>query len=91
MNIQQKKELTLAPRKLTFEGVPCKVAGWANDNATITAEFPGFWFTSWETVERVLGGEGNLTLNDIQLISMRWRGTIALPEKVRHHFNTIIA
>ena len=47
MNMQQKKVLALTPRKLTFEGVPCKVAGWANDYATITADFPGFYQAGW--------------------------------------------
>jgi hypothetical protein len=51
MNIARRKQLTETSRPLTFEGVPCKVAGWANDYATVTVLFPGFYQATRETVE----------------------------------------
>jgi hypothetical protein len=52
MNIARRKQLTETSRPLTFEGVPCKVAGWANEDATVTAQFPGFYQTAWEKFTR---------------------------------------
>jgi hypothetical protein len=84
---QQKRDLVETTRPLTFEGVPCKVGGWANDHATITAQFPGFWWASWETVERVVNGDGNFTVEDVTLTHMMWKGEgVSIPQKVREYF-----
>ena len=91
MNIARRKQLTETSRPLTFEGVPCKIAGWANEYATVTALFPGFYQATWETVERVVEGDGNFTVEDVTLTNMRWLGSIELPEKVREHFNITTA
>jgi hypothetical protein len=91
MNIARRKQLAETSRSLTFEGVPCKVAGWANDYATITALFPGFYQATWETVERVVEGGGNFTVVDVTLTNMRWLGTMELPEKVREYFRITTA
>ena len=91
MNIARRKQLAETSRPLTFEGVPCQIAGWANEYATITAKFPGFYQATWKTVERVVAGDGNFTVEDLTLINLRWPGTIALPEKVREYFNITIA
>ena len=91
MNIARRKQLAETSRPLTFEGVPCKVAGWANDYATVTAQFPGFYQATWETVEHVAEGDGNFTVEDVTLINMRWLGSIKLPEKVREYFSITIA
>ena len=90
MNIARRKELTETSRTLTFEGVPCKVAGWGNVYATLTADFPGFYRATWETVERVIEGDGNFTVEDVTLTNMRWLGSIELPEKIREYFNITI-
>ena len=90
MNIARRKELAETSRPLTFEGVPCKIAGWANEDATVTALFPGFYQATWETVERVVEGDGNFTVEDVTLTNMRWLGSIALPEKLREYFNIAI-
>jgi hypothetical protein len=88
MNIQQKKELALTPRKLTFEGVPCKVAGWANDYATITADFAGFYQARWEKVKEVIESDGNFRVEDVTLTNMRWKGTgMEMPQRVREWFH----
>ena len=88
MNDQQKRSLVEHPRPLTFEGIPCKVAGWTNDYATVTAAFPGFYQASWETVERVINGEGNFTVEDVTLTNMIWKGDgTPIPDKVREYFN----
>ena len=86
MDYQRKRELAETTKRLTFEGVPCQVGGWANDYATITAIFPGFYQAEWETVERVVEGDGNFTVEDVRLTNMRWLGSIELPKKVREHF-----
>ena len=91
MNVARKKQLAETSRKLTFEGVPCKIAGWANEYATVTALFPGFYQATWETVERVVEGDGNFTVEDVTLTNMRWLGTIELPVKVREYFNITLA
>ena len=67
--------------------VELSAAGWANDHATVTAQFPGFYQATWETVERVVQGDGNFTVEDVTLTNMRWLGSIELPEKVREYFN----
>lgn len=87
MDYQRKRELAETTKPLTFEGIPCKVAGWANEYATVTALFPGFYQATWETVERVVQGDGNFTVEDVTLTNMRWLGSIELPEKVRKYFN----
>jgi hypothetical protein len=87
MEYQQKRNLVENTKPLTFEGVPCKVGGWANDYATITASFPGYWMASWETVERVVNGSGNFEPPDLQLLSFRWKGDgTPFPETVRKAF-----
>jgi hypothetical protein len=87
VDYQRKHELAETTKPLTFEGISCKVAGWANDYATITAQFPGFWQASWETVERVINGDGNFTVEDVTLTNMRWLGAgIEIPVKVREYF-----
>lgn len=91
MDIARRKQLTETSRSLTFEGVPCQVAGWANEYATITAKFPGFYQATWETVERVVKSDGNFTVEDVTLTNMRWQGTVELPKKVREYFNITIA
>ena len=91
MNIARRKQLAETSRTLTFEGVPCKVAGWTNDYATVTALFPGFYQATWETVERVVEGDGNCTVEDVTLTHMLWLGSIGLPEKVREYFNITTA
>ena len=91
MNSAQRKQLVETSRSLTFEGVPCKIAGWADDHATVTALFPGFYQATWETVERVVKGDGNFRVEDVTLTNMRWHGTIELPKKVREYFNITIA
>ena len=91
MNIARRKQLAETSRPFTFEGVPCDVAGWANDYATVTAQFPGFYQASWETVERVAEGDGNFTVEDVTLTNMLWHGSIKLPDKVREYFNITIA
>jgi hypothetical protein len=88
MEYQQKRALVEMNKKLTFAGVPCEVGGWANDYATITANFPGFWMASWETVERVVNGSGNFEPQDVQLISFRWKGDgTGFPDVVRKAFD----
>jgi hypothetical protein len=89
MIIARRKQLAETSRPLTFESVPCKVAGWANDYATLTALFPGFYQATWETVERVVEGDGNFTVEDVTLINLRWHGTVELPKKVRDYFQII--
>ena len=91
MDYQRKRELAETTKPLTFEGIPCKVVGWANDYATITALFPGFYQATWETVERVVQGNGNFTVEDVTLTNMRWRGTMELPEKIRTYFSITAA
>lgn len=91
MDYQRKRELAETTKTLTFEGVPCQVAGWANEYATITPLFPGFYQATWETVERVVESDGNFTVEDVTLTNMRRLGTTALPEKVREYFNITIA
>ena len=91
MDYQRKREFAETTKPLTFEGIPCKVVGWANDFATITALFPGFYQATWETVERVIEGDGNFTVDDVTLINMRWLGSIELPEKIRTYFNITAA
>ena len=91
MDYQRKRELAETAKPLTFEGIPCKVAGWANEYATVTALFPGFYQAAWETVERVVEGDGNFTVDDVTLINMRWLGSIELPEKIRTYFNITAA
>jgi hypothetical protein len=88
MNIARRKQLAETSRPLMFEGVPCKVGGWANEYATVTALFPGFYQATWETVERVVEGDGNFAVEDVTLTNMRWLGSIELPEKVREYFKT---
>ena len=87
MDYQRKRELAETAKPLTFEGIPCKVAGWANEYATVTALFPGFYQAAWETVEHVVEGDGNFTVDDVTLINMRWLGSIELPEKIRTYYN----
>jgi hypothetical protein len=91
MKSASRKQLTETSRHLTFEGIPCKVAGWANEYATVTAHFPGFYQATWETVERIVDGDGNFTVEDVTLTHMLWRGSIELPEKVREYFNITVA
>ena len=91
MDYQRKRELAETTKRLTFEGVPCQVAGWANEYATVTAKFPGFYQATWETVGCVVEGDGNFTVEDVTLTNMRWRGSIELPEKVREYFNITTA
>jgi hypothetical protein len=86
VDYQRKRELAETSKPLTFEGVPCQVAGWANEYATITALFPGFYQATWDTVQRVVEGNGNFTVEDVTLTNMRWLGSIGLPEKVREYF-----
>ena len=43
MNIARRTQLAETSCTLTFEGVPCKVAGRANEYATVTVLFPGFY------------------------------------------------
>ena len=87
MNIARRKQLAETSRPLTFEGIPCKVGGWGNDYATVTAHFPGFWQTEWETVERVVNGDGNFNVEDVTLTKMTWKGDgTPIPEKVREYF-----
>jgi hypothetical protein len=64
MNIARRKQLAETSRTLTFEGVPCKVGGWGTDYATVTAQFAGFYQATWETVERVVEGDGNFTVEE---------------------------
>ena len=87
MNIARRKQLTETSRTLTFESVSCQIAGRANEYATVTAQFPGFYQATWETVERVIAGDGNFTVEDVTLTHMLWQGSIELPEKVREYFN----
>ena len=87
MEYQLRRALVETDKNLTFAGVPCKVRGWANEYATITANFPGFWMTSWETVERVVNGSGNFEPHDVQLINFRWKGDgTGFPDAVRQAF-----
>jgi hypothetical protein len=87
MNYSRKRDLVNTTKELTFEGIPCKVGGWANDYATITARFPGFYMASWETVERVVNGNKNFVVEDLTLTSMNWHGDgLEFPEKVRTYF-----
>ena len=90
MEITRRKQIAETARPLTLEGVPCKVAGWANDYATVTAHFPGFYQATWETVERFIEGDGNFTVEDVTLTNMRWLGSIELPQKIRAYFNITI-
>ena len=51
-------------------------------------KFPGFWMASWETVERVVNGSGNFEPQDVQLISLRWKGDgTGFPDVVRQAFD----
>lgn len=50
----------------TLAGHKCHIAGWKNEWATITADFPGFWSTSWETVKRIAEHGGNFTRRDVR-------------------------
>ena len=67
--------------------VELSAAGWSNDHAAVTAQFPGFYQATWETVEHVVQGDGNFTVEDVTLTNMRWLGSVELPEKVREYFN----
>ena len=52
MNIAHRKQLAETSRTLIFEGVPCKIAGWANEYATVTADFPSFYYGSASLAHR---------------------------------------
>lgn len=74
MDYQRKREL-VESKGATLEGVPCNiVAGWRNDYATLASSFPGFWNTTWETVERVMAQGGKFTAQDVTLSSGQWLG-----------------
>ena len=52
--------------------------------------FPGFYQATWETVERIVEGDGNFTVEDVTLTNICRLGSIELPEKVKEYFNITI-
>jgi hypothetical protein len=88
MNYSRKRDLVNTIKELTFEGVPCEIGGWANDYATLTADFAGFYQAPWETVERVVKGDGAFVVEDVTLTNMIWKGDgTPIPDKVREYFH----
>lgn len=76
MNEKQlaRKALVESQKPLTLEGVKCNLGGWSNPVASLAPHFGGFWNVSWETVERVIAGDGNFTAQDVTFVSWRWLG-----------------
>lgn len=83
MDYQHKRDLVKNSRGATLENIPCSICGWANDYATIAPQCGGFWHATWETVERVIAGDGKFTARDVTFASWLWQGMDAeIPESL---------
>lgn len=88
MNERERELLVNNQGELTLEGVKCRLAGWKNEHASISAHFGGFWRTDWETAKRVVDGDKNFTARDVRLHSWLWAGFgVDVPEALRHWEN----
>lgn len=68
----------------TLEGVPCSVAGWHNDCATVSPSCGGYWRASWEAIEQAYNAGRSLTANDVRFSSGAWLGIgTPMPEALR--------
>ena len=84
MDRHEKRKLLETTRSLTLEGHKCRVDGWANDHATVTAGFAGYWHTSWETARRIIHGDGQFVAGDVTFASWGWQGDGApIPEALQ--------
>ena len=87
MTDEQKRLLVESSAGSTLEGSRCSVAGWRNEEATLTPDFGGFWTATWEKVSEVLSGDKNFHAADVRFSSWRWYGfTNETPPAIRARF-----
>jgi hypothetical protein len=81
---QDKKQSFTNANDWTLEGVPCSVAGWRNDYATVAPSCGGYWRASWDAVERAYNADRSLTANDVHFSSWAWLGIdTPMPDALR--------
>jgi hypothetical protein len=92
MDEQHKLDLIESAKKLTLEGITCVIGGWQHDFVTLVPDFGGIWQTSWETLERAIQGDGNLTAADVKLYTWIWKGKgEQIPDPIKERFPPAIA
>lgn len=81
---EEQKQVFVEAAGWTLEGVPCSVAGWKNDWATVAPSCGGYWRASWDAIERAYNAGLSLTANDVRFSSGAWLGVgTPMPDALR--------
>ena len=74
--LSEKERKSLVERDgYTLGDVPCSVAGWANEDATVAPDTGGFYSVPWSEIKRAAEAGGRINPFEARWTSGLWLGT----------------